>query len=105
MTTQGWNMAFFWLGVALIALKWLGFPGIGTMAWGWVLAPFGVAAAWWAFADATGVTQRQIMARMQRQASERRRAQYERLGMRIGRDMPLRGQRATDAPKPGERSG
>jgi len=49
------------LGLVLLILK---FMEIGpTAAWDWwiVLSPFGLAMAWWAWADSTGYTKRKAM--------------------------------------------
>jgi small Trp-rich protein len=74
-------MAFLILGILLLAMK-ITEVGPGS-AWPWwaVLAPFAAATAWWAVVDATGVTQRRAMDKMERTKVERRNRNLEALGM------------------------
>lgn len=79
-------MAFLLLGLALLALK---FAEIGPVAdWSWwvVLTPFGLAVAWWGYADSTGLTQRRAIAKMEKRKAERRQRDMEALGLGIQRD-------------------
>lgn len=82
------------VGVVLVALKALGLGFVAGWSWWLVLAPFAVAAAWWTFADLSGITQRQAMQRDAERAAQRRRAQFEALGLR----MPGKGGRAPGPP-------
>lgn len=70
------------LGVVLIGLKLAGVGLAAGLSWWLVLAPFALAAAWWAVADATGITQRQAMEREDARAAKRREAQFESLGLK-----------------------
>lgn len=93
-------MAFLLLGLALLALK---FAEIGPVAlWSWwvVLAPFGLAVAWWAYADSTGLTQRRAIAKMEKRRAERRQRDMEALGLGIQRDKRARRAPAAAARKP-----
>ena len=54
-------MAFLLIGVVLLALKWAEVEPVAQWGWGWVLAPFGLAAVWWWWADWSGYTQRKAM--------------------------------------------
>ncbi|MES2582788.1 MAG: TIGR04438 family Trp-rich protein [Pseudomonadota bacterium] len=49
------------LGVLFMALKYLEIDPV--VAWNWwiVMSPFGLAVAWWTWADATGYTKRKAM--------------------------------------------
>jgi len=68
-------MAFLLLGVALLGLKWAGVEPVASLAWGWVLAPFGAAVLWWWWADWSGYTSRKAMQREQaRKAARQARA-------------------------------
>ena len=58
-------MAFMMLGVLLLVLKLAELGPVAAWAWWVVLAPFGLAAAWWGFADAIGLTQRRAMDKME----------------------------------------
>jgi small Trp-rich protein len=74
-------MVFIVIGVLLIALK-LG--EIGPVAgWSWllVLAPFGVAVVWWAYADSSGLTKKREMNKLEEKKVERRRRAMEALGI------------------------
>ncbi len=78
------------LGVALSVLKLMGVGFMAAVAWWWVLVPFALAAAWWQFADSSGITQRDAMRRADEKAQKRRAAQYESLGMRVPGPNPKR---------------
>jgi small Trp-rich protein len=73
-------MYFVGLGVLLLVLK-LGEVGpVDRWPWWLVLGPFGLALAWWAFADASGYTKRRAMKAMDAKRDARRREQMEALG-------------------------
>ena len=70
MTDQGQKgsnktMYFVAIGVLLLALKWADYGPVGAWSWWIVLAPFACAAAWWAWADASGYSKRRAMDKMQ----------------------------------------
>ena len=74
-------MAFLLLGIVLLVLK---IAEVGAEAgWSWltVLAPFGLAVAWWGVSDMFGVTQRRAMRGMERKKEERRQRNLESLGL------------------------
>lgn len=54
-------MYFLVLGLALLLMKYLEIDPVATWSWLTVLAPFGLAVAWWAWADASGYTKRRAM--------------------------------------------
>ena len=56
-------MYFLGLGIILLAMKYLEVAPV--VAWNWwvVFSPFGLAIAWWAWADSTGYTKRKAMER------------------------------------------
>ena len=56
-------MYFLALGVVLLALKYLEIGPVAAWGWWWVLAPFALAVAWWAWADSSGFTKRKAMER------------------------------------------
>jgi small Trp-rich protein len=74
-------MWFVVLGVLLIALK-LTDTGI-VAAWSWwaVLSPFAGAFAWWMYADASGLTKRREMDKLEDRKRERRRKNMEAMGI------------------------
>lgn len=49
------------LGLTLLVLKYLEIGPVAGLSWWWVLVPFGLAIAWWAWADSTGYTKRKAM--------------------------------------------
>jgi small Trp-rich protein len=51
------------LGIVLLALKYLEISAVAGWDWWVVLAPFGLAVAWWAWADSSGYTKRKAMER------------------------------------------
>ena len=59
------------LGIVFLVLKLMHIGPVASWAWPWVLAPFGAAACWWWFADATGMTARQTMEREQKRKQDR----------------------------------
>jgi len=56
-------MYFLGLGLVLLVLKYLEVGPFAGLSWIWVLLPFGLAVAWWAWADASGYTKRRAMER------------------------------------------
>ena len=56
-------MYFLGLGLVLLGMKYMEFGLVAAWDWWVVLAPFGLAVAWWAWADSTGYTKRKAMER------------------------------------------
>ncbi len=54
-------MYFLILGVILLLLKYLEIGPVAAWSWWTVLAPFGLAVLWWAWADWSGYTKRKAM--------------------------------------------
>jgi len=76
-------MAFVLIGVLFIVLRlggWVQFHSDDFWAWVIVLSPFALALAWWAWADATGLTQRKAMDSLDARKAARRDQQMEALG-------------------------
>jgi len=74
------SMLFLVLGVLAVLLKWAGIEPVASGSWLLVLSPFGLAVAWWAWADGTGYTQRKAMQRMDEKKAARREKAMEALG-------------------------
>ena len=53
--------AVFDTGRVLLALKYLEIGPVALWSWWMVLAPFGLAVLWWAWADWSGYTKRKAM--------------------------------------------
>ena len=54
-------MYFLILGIMLLLLKYLEIGPVAAWTWYTVLAPFGLAVLWWAWADWSGYTKRKEM--------------------------------------------
>lgn len=64
-------MYFLGLGLVLLALKYLEIGPVATWSWFLVFAPFGLAMAWWAWADASGYTKKKVMDKENARRKER----------------------------------
>ncbi len=70
------------LGLVLMLLKYLEVEFMADVSWWWVLAPFGLAMAWWAWADTSGYTKRKAMEKMDQKKKDRLEKQREALGIK-----------------------
>lgn len=75
-------MFFLLLGVAGLLLKYLAINPVAQLDWWMVLTPFGMAVAWWAWADASGYTKRKAMEQMDLRKQERLAKQNAALGIK-----------------------
>lgn len=73
-------MWFLVLGLAGCALKYFEVGPFGALSWWIMLFPFGFAAAWWMYADASGLTKRRAM----QQEDERKQARIDRQRSQLG---------------------
>ena len=73
------------LGIALLLMKYLEFGPVAEWSWWVVLAPFALAAAWWAWADFSGYTKRKAVEKMDQKKRDRLDKQREALGLKTGR--------------------
>ncbi len=73
------------IGVVLLVLKFAEIGFGADLGWGWVLAPFGLAAVWWAIRDSTGMTQKAAIDRMEERKIKRRERDMEALGLNTRR--------------------
>lgn len=69
------------LGILLTLLKSLEIGPVANWSWWWVLSPYAVAAAWWAWADASGYTKRKAVEKMDQRKQNRINKHKEALGM------------------------
>jgi small Trp-rich protein len=83
-------MAFLILGILLLLMKFAEFGPVAEWSWVWVLLPFGLAAAWWAFADSSGLTQRRAIDKMEERKRSRRERDMKALGLDVRRDRRVR---------------
>ena len=56
-------MYFLGLGLIFLVMKYLAVGPVAAWDWWVVLLPFGLAVAWWAWADSTGYTKKKAMER------------------------------------------
>lgn len=56
-------MYFLGLGLLLLIMKYLEMDPVAAWSWWWILTPFALAVAWWAWADSSGYTKRKAMER------------------------------------------
>lgn len=73
------------LGLVLMVLKYLAIGVVADLSWWWVLSPFALAVAWWAWADATGYTKRREMEKMDQKKQQRIDRQREAMGIKTKR--------------------
>jgi small Trp-rich protein len=73
-------MYFLGIGLVLLVLKYLEIGSVATWSWWAVFLPFGLAVAWWAWADASGYTKRKAMEREEK----RRLARIEKSRVAMG---------------------
>jgi len=78
-------MYFLIAGVGLLLLKYFELGFVAELSWWWVLSPFAMAVAWWAWADSTGYTKRKEMEKMDQKKQERIERQRQALGMKSKR--------------------
>ncbi len=64
-------MWFLALGLVGLVLKYLEIGPVGQLSWWIVLTPFGLAAAWWSYADWSGYTKRRVIEKENRRKQER----------------------------------
>ncbi len=59
------------VGIVLLLLKYLEVGPVAAWSWLWVLSPFGLAVAWWSWADASGYTKRKAMEKVDQRKQDR----------------------------------
>ena len=64
-------MYFLGLGIVLLAMKYFEVGLVANLSWWLALAPFALAVAWWAWADASGYTKRKAMEREAQRKQDR----------------------------------
>jgi small Trp-rich protein len=74
-------MLFLGLGIILLALKYFEIGPVAAWDWWVVLAPFGLAVAWWAWADWSGYTKRKAVERERARSKARVDKNREQLGL------------------------
>ncbi len=64
-------MYFLGIGLVLLLMKYLAIGAVAAWSWLVVLSPFGLAVAWWAWADWSGYTKRKEMVKMEKRKQNR----------------------------------
>ena len=73
------------LGVVLLLMKYFEYGPVAGWSWWIVLAPFALAAVWWAWADFSGYTKRKAMEKMDQKKRDRVDKQREKLGLKTSK--------------------
>lgn len=73
------------LGLGLMLMKYLEIGFAADLSWWWVLSPFALAVAWWAWADTTGYTKRKAMEKMDQKKQDRIDRHRDALGIKTKR--------------------
>ena len=74
-------MYFLGLGLVFLVMKYLEIGLVAAWDWWVVLLPFGLAVAWWAWADSTGYTKKKVMERENARKQDRIDRTRDALGM------------------------
>ena len=74
-------MLFVLIGLALCGLKAAEIGPFAAWSWWAALSPFALAAIWWFVADATGLTKKRAIDRMEERKVARRKRDMEALGL------------------------
>ena len=78
------------VGVLLLVAKVAALGSFADLSWWIVLAPFAIAALWWQLSDATGLTKRREIAKLERRKQQRRAQAMASLGLDAHRDARAR---------------
>jgi small Trp-rich protein len=74
-------MYFLLIGLVALVLKYMEIGPVANVAWWIVLSPFGLAVAWWAWADSSGYTKNVEIKKMAKRKEERLEKQRDAMGM------------------------
>ncbi|MDP3798408.1 MAG: TIGR04438 family Trp-rich protein [Polaromonas sp.] len=69
------------IGIVGLAMKYLEMGPVADWSWWIVLSPFGLAVAWWAWADASGYTKQREIDKMAKRKQDRIDKQRDAMGM------------------------
>ncbi|WP_159916672.1 TIGR04438 family Trp-rich protein [Pantoea sp. 18069] len=70
------------IALLLTVLKYFEVGPLAGWSWWWLLVPYGLTAAWWGFADATGLTKRRVGDQQEARRLQRIARQKQALGTR-----------------------
>jgi small Trp-rich protein len=74
-------MWFVLIGLVFLGMKLAEVGPGATWSWWIVLAPFGLAIAWWSLSDSLGLTQKRAMDKLDARVAARRKKAMDALGM------------------------
>jgi len=74
-------MLFLGVGLVLLVLKYLEIDPVALWSWWVVLSPFGLAVAWWSWADWSGYTKKKAVDRENARKQARLDKQREAIGI------------------------
>jgi small Trp-rich protein len=74
-------MLFMLVGIVLMVAKYMEVDPVATWSWWVVLSPFALAVAWWAYADASGLTKKRANQKQEARKQARLDQQREKLGI------------------------
>jgi small Trp-rich protein len=77
------------IGTVLLILKAAEIGPFANLSWWWVALPYAAIFLWWAFADASGITQANAMRKMEERKVARRERDMEALGLNTRRSKRL----------------
>ena len=70
------------IALVLTLLKYLEVGPLAELSWWWLLVPYGLTAAWWSYADASGLTRRRAVDQEEARRLKRIDRQKQALGTR-----------------------
>jgi len=70
------------IALLLTLLKYLEVGPLAELSWWWLLVPYGLTAAWWSYADASGLTRRRAVDQEEARRLKRIDRQKQALGTR-----------------------
>jgi small Trp-rich protein len=73
------------LGIILLLMKYMEFGPVAEWEWWQVLIPFGLAVAWWSWADWSGYTKKKAVQKENEKKQARIDKQREKLGINVKR--------------------
>jgi small Trp-rich protein len=73
-------MYFLLIGIATLLMKFFEYGPVAAWPWWLVFTPFGLAVAWWSWADSSGYTKRAEMEKMDKRKQERLEKQHLAMG-------------------------
>lgn len=74
------------LSLLLVAMKYFAVGPLAEWPWWWFAIPFGLTAAWWAWADWSGYTKRKVVERENQRKQQRIDREKARLGLNVQRN-------------------